>query len=539
MSKVTRQDTNQITLPFDAETNEAVPVPRFCKDPLNLLEFPVTLLGKKPFYGTLKYSDTITQNSGLEINRCCTVTSSSEWGMPLAWEEQLLVALLEITREQNFAARRVPFSRYDLVQRLNMPRNQQSYNRISLGLDRLVGVTIKAENSFYERATKTYNSLTFHLLDKSQIHEEVRGNIAFGDVRSHNTHIVWGEDLFKSMVEDRYYKDLDVNFFMSLHTATARRLFRYLDKAKYDGPNRQKDVFPHELQRLCHERLGLSRSIQALSALKQQLKDAHQELYTRGFLKCMPEYSVMRKDRKIDPDRIKVVYSFGKPIFIITMPRGKVAAPSVNSLDTIDGEFVVGDLPQELVIPQELLASPKPVELQHRSPDVVLHPRADTDLNDEQQEAMQWLLDNHMTRSKAREFAVFNLEEVFRQREYLSYREKVLDMGAYLRSAITNGFGAPKQYLEKQAASAANDLAEKRRQESRKLDEKYRQSKIGTATKIQDYLDGLQHNDKQAYEVLFTKAWHQVPVGLRKGRAGEALCKSNVNTIVKTILELD
>ena len=254
---------------------------RVGRDEMNLAEFPFALLSDRHPKGpdTVVFTDTIRGENG-PVERVWTVTGSDEFGLPLASDELVYVALMEVTKEQGFASRTIYITRYDLIKRLGWPDKGQSYSRLQSSFDRLLGVTIKAERAFWDNNKRRYVDVGFHIIDDYAIYAERPGRKSrAGTDPLPYSYVAWNQVVFASF-EAGYVKHLDAAFFFGLKSALSRRLYRYLDKKRYDG----KPVFRIGLRKLAFEKLGMSRNYFP-SNIKQELARAHRELTEKGFLR--------------------------------------------------------------------------------------------------------------------------------------------------------------------------------------------------------------------------------------------------------------
>ncbi len=255
--------------------------PRVGGDEMNLAEFPFALLSDRQLPGldTIEFSDVIRGKGGGQVERTWIVTASEEFGLPVASDEQVYVALMEVTREQGYSSRVVHLTRYDLIKRLGWPDKGGSYKRLKGALDRLLGVTITTKRAFWDKAQQSYVDVGFHIIDDYALYSEPRGRKPAGPQRPLPlSYVAWNEIIFKSF-EAGNIKQLDTAFYFALRSAVSRRLFRYLDKKRLDG----KSAFRIGLRKLGFEKLGMSRNYYP-SHIKQELERAHVELRANGFL---------------------------------------------------------------------------------------------------------------------------------------------------------------------------------------------------------------------------------------------------------------
>ncbi len=261
--------------------------PRLGGDEMNLAEFPFALLSDRQPDGveSIQFSDTIRGKDGNPFERIWIVTGSEEFGLPVASDEQVYIALMEITREQNYANRIIHLTRYELIHRLGWPDKGGSYRRLKAALDRLLGVTITAQRAFWDKSRQCYVDVGFHIIDDYALYNEPRGRKPSGARRPlPHSYVAWNEVIFASFQAGNI-KQLDTGFYFGLRSAVSRRLFRYLDKKRLDG----KAAFRIDLRKLGFEKLGMSRNYYP-SHIKQELDRAHQELIAHGFLKGFEYY---------------------------------------------------------------------------------------------------------------------------------------------------------------------------------------------------------------------------------------------------------
>lgn len=270
---------------------------RIGRDEMNLAEFPFTVLSHRVPRGvnSIKFTDMISGKDGKTVVRTWLITGSDAYGLPVAGDEELYVALMEVTQEYGYNSPKVPVTRYELLTRMGWARDGHSYKRIQEALNRLMGVSIVANNSFWDNEAKRYVDEGFHILEGYRLYDEKPGR----DTNPPDSYIVWNPVLFNSFRAGNI-KQLDTNIYFSLSTPLARRLFRYLDKKRYDG----KATYRMRLSRLAFEKLGMSRNYYP-SQIKRELKRAHEELTERRFLQSVDYY----KPRRRGAEEL-VVYTF-------------------------------------------------------------------------------------------------------------------------------------------------------------------------------------------------------------------------------------
>jgi len=248
------------------------------KDEMNLATFPIAALSTHVPEGArfLKFEDTIAGQGGKLVKRTWTIQGGSEVGLPTATDEDVYVALMELTQRQGFDNQQIFFSRYDLLKRLGWCICGKCYDRLEESLKRWSSVSIHAHNAFWDNEKKSYVTAGFTLIQGFHIYYEETGQKTDRDQPV--SWFTWSDQLYQSF-KSGYIKFLDTELYFSLQTSTARRLYRYLDKKFGDGTEFMIDLF-----KLAHEHLGISRSFQYISEVIRKLTPALDELMEKGYL---------------------------------------------------------------------------------------------------------------------------------------------------------------------------------------------------------------------------------------------------------------
>lgn len=295
---------NQTLLPQSAINHK---VRRISRDEMNLAEFPLTVLSTRTDSNrkTLEFKDALKTRSGELIERSWIITAADKFGLPTASDDEILLGLIKLTVDDGFRDRKVYFTRYELLRILHWSTEGRSYIRLQKALDRLSGVRIKATNAFYDNELKSHSTRNFGILDAYEIN----------DGRSSNpkpSFFMWSEVIFKSF-HAGFIKKLDLDFYLSLKSAVAKRLYRFLDKHFWYRARLEFNLFM-----LAHEKIGISRNYRFASALRQQLDPALDELAERGFI---ASYQYLGKGRETV---IQITGAAGKPRAVIACQTGEL-----------------------------------------------------------------------------------------------------------------------------------------------------------------------------------------------------------------------
>jgi hypothetical protein len=267
------------------------------RDELNLAEFPITLLSDRVPDGckTLVFEDSVfDQQAGELVTRKLTVTGSDAHGLPTAVDDEILVALLQLTKLDGFRNPKVHFSRYELIQVLGWKDAGKNYQRVEEALNRWMGVTLYYEKAWWDNEAKAWVDAKFHILDNVT-------TVSRGDRRTSKRRkrpgvqleswIKWNEVVFKSFQADNL-KRLDLDTYFNLKTSVAKRMFRFLDKRFYHRPRWEFD-----LKEFAFQHIGLSRSYDS-GQIKAKLQPGLEELEAHGLLEPLSREERYSKARK-------------------------------------------------------------------------------------------------------------------------------------------------------------------------------------------------------------------------------------------------
>lgn len=339
-----REDANQfsLALPNDLSESSSIEPARLGRDEMNLAEFPFALLSDRAPKGinTVSFEDTVEGKDGKLVTRTWTVTGGESFGLPLAADEEVYVALMEVSKEQGFDQRTIYITRYDLIKRLGWPDKGDSYRRLRAALDRLLGVTVKAEKAFWDKENERYIDVGFHIIDDYALYDEAPGRKRKGAEGGQDalplSFISWNQVIFRS-IRAGNIKQLDTAFFFTLKSSLSRRLYRYLDKKRYDG----KEHFRIGLKKLAFEKLGMSRNYYP-SHIKQELRRAHMELLDNGFLRRVEYQQPHRRGEE------QVVYYFTHRQYLIS-PKIKDVRRAGALVERLEDVGVTPSTAQRLV----------------------------------------------------------------------------------------------------------------------------------------------------------------------------------------------
>lgn len=254
-------------------SSEQVELVRVSLDEFNLATFPVSVLDKKAQRGRepLHFHDVITV-AGRELERHWKVFPHQEEGFPGPADDDVLMALFELTREQG-GNKKIFFTRYQLCKKLGWPLNTFYYKRIESSFRKLAAVHIEATNAYADQERKKFINMGFTIIQEYKLFDESAG-------REKLSYVLWSDRIAAS-ISQKLTKTLDASFyFEELETPLEKRLFRFLD-SHFEESLRQLALNIYDL---CYEHLGIARRYGYISQLMQKLESPLQKLVEKGFL---------------------------------------------------------------------------------------------------------------------------------------------------------------------------------------------------------------------------------------------------------------
>jgi hypothetical protein len=277
------------------------------RDELNLAEFPITLLADRVPEGctTLVFEDEIyDQQAGVRIKRQLTVKGGVDYGLPTAVDDEILFALIQITKLFNdFKEREVKFSRYEVLKLLGWRDDSINYRRLTESLRRWKSVNLSYKNAWWNKLDQTWMTEDFNIIDNLSLPEDTgRGPGRPPKRRRHATSAFsWNKVVFQSFQSENL-KRIDAKTYFSLKSSVAKRMYRFLDKRFY-----HKSEWMFDLNDFAFEHVGLSRNYEKNAGkIKEKLQPGIEELEAIGFIEKLP------KDRRYTKTGTKWTINLGR-----------------------------------------------------------------------------------------------------------------------------------------------------------------------------------------------------------------------------------
>ena len=255
----------------------------------NIAEFPIFNLSKKRVKDLkfIEYKDTIIGKNKEVIPRKWTVFPHADLGFPSASALATFYDLFQIWREQGFKNQHIYFgSIYHLLKRRKTTTGKRDYDRIKSDLERLVGITVKAENAFWDNDIKAYVDMTFHMFDKLELYKEKADGQAFLPF----ARIKASDELFGSVLKNSLFLTrFDSDFFHQLKPVE-QRLALYLSKIFRSQKINKRELFEFAKQ--------IPIQVKQKKLIKQRLKIACEGLLEKEYKLLEAYWFEKGKDRK-------------------------------------------------------------------------------------------------------------------------------------------------------------------------------------------------------------------------------------------------
>src|SRR5918912_1992539 len=224
--------------------------------------------------GVLTYENELRTRDGHVLRQSWTVRAAHGRGLPGRFDQDVYVALLQMIDYKGLPEDGwLSFSLYELVELMGRKHSGRDYWQVRESLRKLAMTSIESDNAFYHRGWKEYISDTFRLLSEVKLSE-------YEDPTAERTdrNRVLLSRYFVDSYKANYLKNIDVEFYWSLASPIAKRLYRLIDKKRNGRRLWEADLFSLK------DRIPLS-DYKYASKIKEKLAPAHSELCHKDFLR--------------------------------------------------------------------------------------------------------------------------------------------------------------------------------------------------------------------------------------------------------------
>lgn len=241
------------------------------------LEVPPTfqLRRTNPNRRVAEFFNTLVNDEGERVHQHWRISVPEPYELPGPFDQDVWVAVQTLVgiRGGMPPDGRLYFSLYELLGVMRKARKGDNYKDLRASLLRLSATHFQAENAFYLKDKNKLATRTFTLWDVS-LDTEVDNETGEATER----HFLEFHNVVRQSFEAEYLKTLDSDFYFSLRSPLAKRLYRLIDRKRQGKPrwgtslDKLKDMAP------------LAPSYKTPSKIRDVLETAHSELLRRGFL---------------------------------------------------------------------------------------------------------------------------------------------------------------------------------------------------------------------------------------------------------------
>lgn len=241
------------------------------------LEVPPTFQLRRtdPNHRVAEFSNTLVNEEGERVQQHWRISVPEPYELPGPFDQDVWVAVQTLVGMRGGMPPdgRLYFSLYEILGVMRKLRKGDNYKELRASLLRLSATHFQADNAFYLKDKNKLATRTFTLWDVS-LDTEVDNETGEATER----HFLEFNNVVRQSFQAEYLKTLDSDFYFSLRSPLAKRLYRLIDRKRQGKPrwgttlDRLKDMAP------------LAPSYKTPSKIKDVLETAHTELKRRGFL---------------------------------------------------------------------------------------------------------------------------------------------------------------------------------------------------------------------------------------------------------------
>lgn len=216
----------------------------------------------------------VTEN-GERLEQYWRISVPEPYTLPGSFDQDVWVAVQALVNRRGGMPPdgKLYFSMYELLEIMGKNHRGRHYDLLKESLQRLASTSFHSDNAFYLKDVEDYDTITFNPWAV-----RFRKTIQRRTGKETEKHELEFHSLVRRSFQADYLKVLDSDFFYSLRSPLAKRLYRLIDRKRQGRHSWGASL--HHLKELA----PLADSYRYPSKIKDVLRPAHKELIERGFL---------------------------------------------------------------------------------------------------------------------------------------------------------------------------------------------------------------------------------------------------------------
>ena len=206
------------------------------REEISLSEFPITTMTQRNAGVTEFPIEELVHfdQAGNPVYRRWTIVGTQKFGLPIAGDEEIYVAIMKLAEHYDFTERIIPATRYQVCQLLGLKPDGKVYRRIAEAFYRLRHTSFVHENVFREPSTGALiRHKSFGIIDAFQFADRTSQVASPVEQNGFPLNYFRLSDEFLERVRQGHKKRLDLDFYRKLSTYLSKRLFRFFDKNRH------------------------------------------------------------------------------------------------------------------------------------------------------------------------------------------------------------------------------------------------------------------------------------------------------------------
>lgn len=217
----------------------------------------------------------VVTDDGERLEQYWRISVPEPYTLPGAFDQDVWVAVQALINRRGGMPPdgKLYFSMYELLEIMGKNHRGRHYEQLKDSLNRLAATSFHSDNAFYLKDTEDYETMTF-----SPWAVRLRKTVRRKSRKETERHELEFHSLVRRSFQADYLKVLDSDFYYSLRSPLAKRLYRLIDRKRQGGQRWGTSL--NQLKMLA----PLAESYRYPSKIKDVLRPAHKELLERGFL---------------------------------------------------------------------------------------------------------------------------------------------------------------------------------------------------------------------------------------------------------------